>query len=83
MQNRKKLLLYRSWHRGCKETDILLGEFAKDNIDKMTASELSEYEFLVDMDDTKLYKLLTAGINENNSLLINQIISFNQTVHIK
>ncbi|MGL9725875.1 MAG: succinate dehydrogenase assembly factor 2, partial [Wolbachia sp.] len=31
----RRKLMYRSWHRGCKETDILLGYFALQYIDKL------------------------------------------------
>ena len=83
MQNKRKLLLYRSWHRGCKETDILLGKFAQENIFIMTDDEISEYNEIVDMDDVQLYRLLVAGINDKNSALINKIILFNESLSIK
>ena len=44
-------LLYRSWHRGCKETDILLGDFAKAMLGELTDDELSDYEELLTVDD--------------------------------
>lgn len=77
MENKRKLLLYRSWHRGCKETDLLLGNFAKANIESMTEEELVQYEIIVGMEDSNLYSVLTADINLNNANLINQIIEFN------
>lgn len=77
MENKRKLLLYRSWHRGCKETDLLLGRFAKEHIEILTEEELEQYESVVTMDDNNLYKLLTSGINPNHPKLVNKIISFN------
>ncbi|MFP3027845.1 MAG: succinate dehydrogenase assembly factor 2, partial [Wolbachia sp.] len=47
----RRKLMYRSWHRGCKETDILLGHFALKYLDKFSLSELIEYEKIVDLDD--------------------------------
>ncbi|MBQ4875458.1 MAG: succinate dehydrogenase assembly factor 2 [Rickettsiaceae bacterium H1] len=82
MENRRKLLLYRSWHRGCKETDLLLGDFAKKKINSFTMEELAEYENIVNMDDSHLYKLLTSKIKSNNSKIINEIIKFNQEKEI-
>jgi len=51
----KRKLMYRSWHRGCKETDILLGHFALKHLDKFSLHELIEYEKIVDLDDYELY----------------------------
>ena len=39
-----KKLLYQSCNRGCKETDIIIGEFAKKNLDKMTDTEINELQ---------------------------------------
>ena len=58
MQNRGLLikgLLYRSLHRGCKETDILLGVFAKNKIDDFDEDELMKYSALVLEDDVMIY----------------------------
>ncbi len=55
----RRKLMYRSWHRGCKETDILLGHFALKYLDKFSLSELIEYEKIVDLDDCELYCYIT------------------------
>lgn len=55
----RRKLMYRSWHRGCKETDILLGYFALKYLDKFSLSELIEYEKIVDLDDCELYYYIT------------------------
>ncbi len=75
MDCKRKILLYRSVHRGCKETDLLLGKFAQQNIDLLTDHELLEYEQIVDMDDHKLYVMLTSGKTFGN--LVDKIIQFN------
>jgi len=58
MQNKELLikgLLYRSVHRGCKETDILLGCFATDKINDFNDDELAKYGDLVLEDDAMIY----------------------------
>ncbi len=50
-----KTLLYRSLHRGCKETDILLGLFAKNKIADFNDEELELYSKLVLEDDVFIY----------------------------
>ncbi|MBL0317884.1 MAG: succinate dehydrogenase assembly factor 2 [Alphaproteobacteria bacterium] len=50
-----KRILYRSWHRGCKETDILLGDFAKANLTAMSPDDISCFEQLLDEQDLDIY----------------------------
>ena len=40
---RKKLLI-RSWRRGTKELDLILGQFSDKNLNKLEMSELDLYE---------------------------------------
>lgn len=55
---RLKKLLYRSWHRGCKETDIILGRFADENLHKMDFATIDIYEKLLDEPDTSIWDWL-------------------------
>lgn len=46
-----KRLKYRSWHRGCKETDIVLGNFADKRLEFLTDDALALYQdFLEELD---------------------------------
>ncbi|WP_353273980.1 succinate dehydrogenase assembly factor 2 [Wolbachia endosymbiont (group A) of Ennomos erosarius] len=75
----RRKLMYRSWHRGCKETDILLGHFALKYLDKFSLSELIEYEKIVDLDDYELYCYITRKTNLPtglNSQIVNLIACF-------
>ncbi len=58
-EDRRKKLLYRSWYRGCKETDQIIGGYAKKNIDKMTEAELDELEEILAQNDNDLYDWLS------------------------
>lgn len=55
-----KKLLYRSTHRGCKETDFLIGEFAKEKVAAMTAEERDLFEKFLEEDDLKIYDWILA-----------------------
>ncbi|MBU6339269.1 MAG: succinate dehydrogenase assembly factor 2 [Rickettsiales bacterium] len=48
-------LLYRSKHRGCKETDILLGKFIEDKINEFDDKKLQLYHELINEDDMLIY----------------------------
>ena len=50
-----KKLLYQSCNRGCKETDLIIGNFAKENLDKMTDSELKTFDEILQLPDIDIY----------------------------
>jgi antitoxin CptB len=51
---RRKRLLFRSWHRGTKEADLLLGSFAERHLLGFTADQVDRYEALLAADDGDL-----------------------------
>jgi len=56
---RRRKLLFRAWHRGLREVDLILGRFADSNIEQLTEAELSEFEGLMDIPDGELLVWLT------------------------
>ncbi len=76
----KKKLLYRSNHRGCKETDDLLGGFANELLDTLTPVEIQKYEKIVAADDADLYNWICGKEQLPPHLdngLMQKIIAFN------
>ncbi len=59
LEIRRKKALYRSWHRGMREMDLLLGTFADARIDALSSDELDRYEELLDLPDADLLKWMT------------------------
>lgn len=57
MDAQKKRLRYQSWHRGCKETDDILGPFA--DVWLPNAQETTAFEALLEEDDWDIYRWLT------------------------
>lgn len=55
-QNDKKEIVYRSVHRGCKETDFLIGEFVAPNIDNLSDDELLLLKEFILEDDLMIYE---------------------------
>ena len=51
----RKRLLIRSWRRGTKELDLILGRFFSNNVSKLEMAELDLYERLLSNDDHVIY----------------------------
>lgn len=56
---RRKMLLFRAWHRGTKEMDLVLGGFADAELEILTNSELDDLEQLMTAPDPEIYKWLS------------------------
>ena len=52
---RRRMLRFRSWHRGTKESDLLLGSFADRYLAEMTPAQLDDYEALLEKPDHEIY----------------------------
>lgn len=59
LDERRKKLLYRSSYTGTKETDLLLGAFARATLPKLDEEGLDTYEALLEIPDPRLYKWIT------------------------
>lgn len=55
---RLRKLMFRAWHRGTKEMDILLGGFAQARIEGMSDEELDAFEALLHIPDQDFYNML-------------------------
>lgn len=54
-----KRLTYRSWHRGCKETDLVLGTYCARNLAQLSDSHMQLFEAFLDEDDAEIWAWLT------------------------
>ena len=52
---RKKRLLFRAWHRGTREADLLLGSFAEANLAAFDEAKLDDFEALLECPDADLF----------------------------
>lgn len=59
LEPRRKKALFRAWHRGTKEMDLLLGPFADAKIGDLSDAEMSEFELLMEVPDRDLFQWLT------------------------
>ncbi len=56
---RRRKLLFRSWHRGMREMDLILGSFADAEIGALTGDEIDQYEKLLEIPDTEFLPMIT------------------------
>ncbi len=61
LDERRRRLLFRSWHRGTREADLIMGRFADVNIGALNDAELDQYEHLLNALETELLAWLTGG----------------------
>ena len=52
---RRKRLLFRSWHRGTRESDLILGRFADAHLAGFDEAQLDRYEALLDCADADIF----------------------------
>jgi antitoxin CptB len=55
LDERRKRLLFRCWHRGTRELDLILGRFADAEIADLSDDELGQLERLLEVPDPDFY----------------------------
>ena len=86
MDARRKRLIFRSWHRGMREADLILGRFADSQITALTEDEIDQYERLLEIPDTELLPWLTGETSPPVDLgtgILRRILAFRQSVQIR
>lgn len=84
LDDRRKRLLFRCWHRGTREMDLILGRFADIEIAGLTDGELTQLEHLIEAPDPDLYAALTGDKPpdpEYASALFDRIKAFRAVDH--
>lgn len=60
---RLRRLKLRSWRRGMKEMDLILGHFADGPLADLSSQQLDDYEAMMNENDQDLYLWITARVN--------------------
>lgn len=55
----RRRLKFRSWHRGTREADLLLGSFADRFLDTFSSEQLERFDRLLGSSDPDLYNWMT------------------------
>lgn len=62
LDDRRKRLLFRCWHRGTREMDLILGGFADAQIGNLSDQDVAELENLLEVPDPDLYAAFSGGM---------------------
>jgi antitoxin CptB len=84
LDDRRKRLLFRCWHRGTREMDLILGRFADAEIAGLSDAELAQLEHLIEVPDPDLYAALSSDAllaPEYRTELFDRIKSFRAVDH--
>src|ERR1700716_2874892 len=79
---RRRKLLFRCWHRGMRELDLIMGRFADIAIEELTTDELVEFERLIDVPDRELLAWVTGEIDVpavHDTPLFHRLRDFNRS----
>ena len=81
LDTRRRKLLFRCWHRGMREMDLIMGRFADAAIEQLTSDELAEFEHLLEVPDRELLAWITGEANappEYDTALFRRLRDFNR-----
>ncbi|MBS7539810.1 FAD assembly factor SdhE [Ancylobacter lacus] len=53
---RRRRILFRAWHRGTREMDLLMGRFADVHLPHLSDTEVAEFERLIEVEDPDLFR---------------------------
>ncbi len=56
---KRKQMVFRSWHRGTREVDLLLGRFADAHMPAFDAEQLELYDRFLNNSDPDIYNWIT------------------------
>ena len=59
LDERRRRTLFRAWHRGMREMDILYGKFADSEIARLSDPELDQLEALMELPDRDVLMFMT------------------------
>ena len=62
LQDRRRRLCFRGWHRGIKEMDLIFGNFLDQHNEEMSLEDCDWFEILFDENDHEILGWVTGSI---------------------
>lgn len=81
LDDRRKRLRFRAWHRGTREMDLVLGRFVDANAATLSDDEVGTLEILMEVPDPELYLWIagTADVPSNyDTTLFRKVVAFHK-----
>ena len=81
---RRRRALFRAWHRGMREVDLLLGPFADAHIASLEDHDLADFEALMEVPDDELLTWIVGRAQvaqRHRSRVFDSIVAFNAQNH--
>ena len=78
---RRRKLLFRCWHRGMREMDLIMGRFADSAVAELTETELADLERLIELPDRDLLAWVTGEVavpNDVDTVLFRWMCDFHK-----
>lgn len=63
LDERRRRVLYRSWRRGTREMDLIVGRYAEAVLGRVSDADLDVFEHLIEAPDRDLYAWITGALD--------------------
>ena len=76
---RRRRLLFRAWHRGMREVDLITGRFADAHIATLSETEVDDFERLMDVPEPDLLAWIMGALPtpaDHDTALFRRICAF-------
>ena len=81
LDERRRRVLFRSWHRGIREMDLVLGRFADAQLALLSEADLDEFERWLEIPDQQMFAWVSDAEpvpTQVDSALYRRLIAFHR-----
>ncbi|WP_455480050.1 FAD assembly factor SdhE [Bartonella sp. B23] len=81
----RRRLIFRAWHRGIREMDLILGRYVDAHIVGMSDKTVSQLEYIMSFDDRDLLTWITEEVSlpsEIDGSLFRDIINYHVCINL-
>ncbi|EJF86004.1 succinate dehydrogenase assembly factor 2 [Candidatus Bartonella washoeensis] len=84
LDTRRRRLVFRAWHRGIREMDLILGHYVDAHIVGMSDTMVSQLEHIMSFDDRDLLTWITGEISPPSEIdgpLFRDIVNYHACIN--
>ncbi|MCZ2204293.1 FAD assembly factor SdhE [Bartonella sp. A05] len=85
LDTRRRRLVFRAWHRGIREMDLIFGQYVEAHIVGMSDETVSELEYIMSFEDRDLLTWFSGEITpppEVDSQLFRDIVNYRICINL-